>query len=382
MKILHLAFEDHRRAGSGGGSLRNREINGGLVARGHDVDVLAAAYRGCRPRTEDGVRYRHIGLPRGYMPSLLTYQAALPAATAIAIRRMKPDLVVEEFAPPSTSVAVGHWTRRPTVGMVQGYFAGEKARQYHLPLRPMLAVERWGTRSHRHLIAVSDDLARRLQTVAPAATVTVIANGVDHAEIATALAKPDERPGADRAELVFLGRLELDQKGLDLLLASLVEIVRRRPMTRLTVAGDGKDRRRVTQLVAELGLEPNVDLVGRVSGAEKWRMLAGAAAAVVPSRYETFGLTALEAMACATPVVAYDIDCLRDIVIRGGGVLVEPFDTRAYADAVLKLLADPVERRRRGEHGCAVAAAYDWDALCAAQEAVYEQAGSDVRQAR
>lgn len=382
MKILHLAFEDHRRPGSGGGSLRNREINGRLVARGHDVDVLAAAYRGCHPRTEAGVRYRHVGLPRGYVPSLLTYQAALPAATAIAIRRMRPDLVVEEFAPPSTSVAVGHWTRRPTVGMVQGYFAGEKARQYHLPLRPMLALERWGTRSHRHLIAVSDDLGQRLQAVAPAATVTVIFNGVDYAEIATALAMAHESPRADRAELLFLGRLELDQKGLDLLLGSFAEIVRRRPMTRLTIAGNGKDRRRVTQMVAELGLEPNVDLVGRVNGAHKWRMLASATVVVVPSRYETFGLTALEAMACATPVVAYGIDCLRDIVIRGGGTLVEPFDTGAYADAVLTLLADPVQRRQRGEQGRTCAAAYDWDALCTAQEAVYEQACTDAWHAR
>lgn len=382
MRILHLAFEDHRRPGSGGGSLRNREINRRLVARGHDVDVLAAAFRDCRPRTEDGVRYRHVGLPRGYVPSLLTYQAALPAAAAVAIRRMRPDLVVEEFAPPSTSVAVGHWTRRPTVGMVQGYFAAEKARQYHLPLRPMLAVERWGTRSHRHLIAVSDDLARRLRTVAPAATVTVIANGVDHAEIAKALATPQESPPADQAELLFLGRLELDQKGLDLLLDSFAEIVRRRPMTRLTIAGNGKDRRRVAQMVAERGLEASVDLVGRVSGAQKWRLLSCAAVVVVPSRYETFGLTALEAMACATPVVAYDIDCLRDIVIRGGGDLVAPFDTDAYANAVLELLADPVQRRQRGEQGRLCAAAYDWDALCGAQEAAYEQAGTDGGRAR
>jgi glycosyltransferase involved in cell wall biosynthesis len=266
--------------------------------------------------------------------------------------------------------------------MVQGYFAGEKARQYHLPRRPMLAVERWGTRSHRHLIAVSDDLARRLQAVAPAATVSVIANGVDHAAIATALATAPQRPSAHRAELVFLGRLELDQKGLDLLLGSFAEIVRRRPMTRLTIAGSGKDRHRVIELIADLGLEPNVDLVGRVSGARKWRTLSGAAVVVVPSRYETFGLTALEAMACGTPVVAFDIDCLRDIVTRGDGVLVEPFDTGAYADAVLRLLADPVQRRRRGEHGRACAAAYDWDALCVAQEAVYERARADVWHAR
>ncbi len=376
MRILHLAFEDHRRPGSGGGSLRNREINRRLVARGHEVEVLVAAYGGCRSRDEDGVRHRHVGVPYGYAPSLLTYQAALPAATALAIRRLRPELVVEEFAPPSTSVAVGHWTRRPTVGMVQGYFAREKARQYKLPLRPMLALEAWGTRSHRHLIAVSDDLARRLRAIAPAASVTVVANGVDHEEVAAALVGPDENLRSEPSELVFLGRLEFDQKGVDLLLRSFSEVVRRRPATRLTIAGDGKDERRVSRIVAGMGLEPHVRLAGRVTGAQKWRMLAAAAVVLVPSRYETFGMTALEAMACGTPVVAYDVDSLRDIVSRGQGVLVEPFDTSSYAAAVLALLADPTDRRRRGDHGRAVARAYDWDALCTAQEAVYELAGS------
>lgn len=375
MRILHLGFEDHRRPGSGGGSLRNREINRRLAARGHEIEVLAAAYHGCQARIEDGVRYRHLGLARGYVPSLLTYQALLPAATALAIRRLSPDLVVEEFAPPSTSVAVGHWTRRPTVGMVQGYFAGEKARQYHLPLRAMLAVERWGTRSHRHLITVSDDLAHRLRAAAPEASVTVVANGVDHDEVDAALATLDVRPSTSVSELVFLGRLDLDQKGIDLLLESFAEIVRRRPTTQLTIAGDGRDERRVAKIVAELGLKPNVRLVGRVTGAQKWRMLATAAVILVPSRYETFGITALEAMACGCAVVAYDIDCLREIVDSGGGVLVEPFDTGAYAEATLKLLADPVDRRRRGEQGRLMARAYDWDVLCTAQEAVYELAG-------
>jgi glycogen(starch) synthase len=131
----------------------------------------------------------------------------------------------------------------------------------------------------------------------------------------------------------------------------------------------------VTGLVAELGLKPNVRLAGRVSGAAKWRLLASAAVVLVPSRYETFGITALEAMACGSAVVAYDIDCLREIVGRGNGVLVAPFHTDAYASAALRLLSDPADRRRRGEQGRRLARAYDWDALCTAQEAVYELAG-------
>jgi glycosyltransferase involved in cell wall biosynthesis len=149
----------------------------------------------------------------------------------------------------------------------------------------MLAAELWGTRSHRHLIAVSHDLAQRLRSAAPAASVTVIANGVDHDAVDAALATHEPPQSMRRSELVFLGRLDIDQKGVDLLLESFAEIVRRRPATMLTIAGDGRDARRVTQLVADLGLKPHVRLAGRVDGAPKWRLLAQAAVVVVPTRY-------------------------------------------------------------------------------------------------
>jgi glycosyltransferase involved in cell wall biosynthesis len=79
-------------------------------------------------------------------------------------------------------------------------------------------------------------------------------------------------------------------------------------------------------------------------------------------------------MACGSAVVAYDIDCLREIVGAGSGVLVKPFDTRAYANAALRVLSDPADQILRGEQGRLVAGAYDWNALCTAQEAVYERA--------
>ena len=78
MRILHLGFEDHRRPGSGGGSLRNHEVNRRLASRGHEVEVLTARYTGARPRDEDGVRYRPIGLGFEYFTSLIAYQAVLP----------------------------------------------------------------------------------------------------------------------------------------------------------------------------------------------------------------------------------------------------------------------------------------------------------------
>ena len=131
------------------------------------------------------------------------------------MRALKPDLVVEEFAPPWSSMGVGHWTKVPTVGSVQGYFAREKAAQYYVPPSVLTAIERWGTRSHRDLIAVSPEIAAKLRLAAPDANVHTIGNGIDEAGLAEALRVPVEtEPGL----VVFIGRLEIDQKGLGLLL--------------------------------------------------------------------------------------------------------------------------------------------------------------------
>ncbi len=274
---------------------------------------------------------------------------------------------MEEFAPPWSSMGVGHWTKVPTVGSVQGYFAREKAAQYYVPPSVLTAIERWGTRSHRDLIAVSPEIAAKLRLAAPDANVHTIGNGIDEAGLAEALRVPVEtEPGL----VVFIGRLEIDQKGLDLLLDALERV----PAARVLVAGDGKHADRFAAMVRSRGLSERVQLLGRVDGAEKWRLLARAQVAVVPSRYETFGITALEAMACGTPVLAFDIDGLRTTVGDGAATLVEPFNVAAYGTALQRLLDDPQRCALMGRRGRELATSSGWEGLASAQEAVYASA--------
>ena len=369
MRILHLAFEDHRRPGSGGGSLRNREINARLAAQGHDIDVVTANYAGARPRVEDGVNYRQRGLRRGYAPSLLSHQLCLPAVVRRATRRQtRPDIIVEEFAPLTSSLGVGHWTSTPTVGVAQGFFAEEKAREYHLPRRPLVSIQRWGTRSHGDLIAVSEDVAARLRTQAPSARVTVIANGVDIDAADAARASVAGTSAVEGRFLLFLGRLEIQQKGLDILLAAMEGVA---SDVKLKIAGEGKDRRVIERDIQARNLGGRVELVGAVHGERKWQLLARAALLVQPSRYETFGISPLEAMACATPVVASDLACLRELVPVSAGALVPPEDPRALAEAIDALLASPQRLANMAAAGPETARDYSWAAIADAQLEIY-----------
>ncbi len=357
MRVLHLGFEDPSMPGAGGGSVRTHEINRRLVERGHEITVLTTRFPGCTDRVQDGVRYLHVGAGRGAnkWTRLLGYVQGLPAAA----RRHPADLVVEDFFAPFSSMAAPRWTGRPTVGMVQWLHAGDKSRQYKVPLH---LVERLGVRSHRRLVAVSHGTAERLRELNPAARVEVIGNGVERAAF-------DATPRAGR-DVVFLGRLELGGKGLDLLLAAWAT-AHRFVEGDLVIAGGGPDEDRVRREVTRLGLGGRVRFAGWVRGAAKWQLLGGARVVVVPSRHETFGMVALEALAAATPVIAFDIPGLREVVPAGSGWRVPAFDVAALAERVRAVCADPELAMAAGVAGRRFAAGFDWDVLAGRQDEVY-----------
>ncbi len=90
----------------------------------------------------------------------------------------------------------------------------------------------------------------------------------------------------------------------------------------------------------------------------------------LPSRFETFGIVALEAAATGAPVVAFDIDCLREVLPDECGRRVGPFDVDAYADALVATYHDTGYVTADGERRT-FARRFDWDTAAARQERVY-----------
>ncbi|GAA4796294.1 hypothetical protein GCM10023200_35450 [Actinomycetospora chlora] len=368
LHVLHLGFEHPHQPGAGGGSRRTHEIDRRLAAAGHRVTVLTATYPGAREAVVDGVRYvpvgPAVGVRRGTnrLTRLLGYVAGLPLA--VRRHRRDADVVVEDFFAPFSSMAAPRWTGRPTVGLVQWLHARDKSRQYRLPLH---RVERFGARSHDRLIAVSEGTAEQLRAMNPAARVDVVGNGVE-----PALFEPRPRVGRD---VVFLGRLELQGKGLDLLLDAWAAVCGEVEGD-LVVAGGGPEEPRVRRYAARLGVDDRIRFVGWTAGAEKVALLADARLVVVPSRHETFGLVAVEALAAGTPVLAFDIPCLREVVPPGVGWTVPAFDGDALAARLVELMAPDATPTlaAAGVAGRAFARAFDWDALAATQLAILTDA--------
>jgi glycosyltransferase involved in cell wall biosynthesis len=168
--------------------------------------------------------------------------------------------------------------------------------------------------------------------------------GVDPARYEAA----GERAGG---HLLFVGRLAA-VKGVPVLIEALAAVRPLRPGLRLTLIGDGPDRRMLEALAREAGIGDAVEFVGYRSQAEVAATLATVDALVLPSFAEGLPVVLMEAMAAGVPVIATRVAGVPELVREGvHGLLVPPGDTGALAQAVLDLTGDPAKARRMGEAG-------------------------------
>jgi len=176
---------------------------------------------------------------------------------------------------------------------------------------------------------------------------------------------------------------DVPMKGLVPLLEALAK-VRTEREAELVVIGRPRPESRAEATIDRLGLRGAVRFVSGVADEEIVRLYAEAEVAVVPSLYEGFSLPAVEAMACAVPLVATTGGALPEVVGRSGetGLLVPPSDPGALAAALLLALDDPELRVRLGEAGRSrVLERFTWQATARATAEQYREALGAGREA-
>ena len=199
-----------------------------------------------------------------------------------------------------------------------------------------------GGLAHRH-IAISRGLARYLADV----------EGFDETEFAIVhygiVSGAPTEPGPTEPRLLCVGRL-IPIKGHVVLLRAFAEARREVPELSLHIAGRGPLEPALKAVAKELRIEDAVHFLGFVSPIQ--RAIDDAAAVVVPSLGEGFGMAALEAMERARPVVAAEIGGLGELVVHGEtGLLVPPGEAEPLARALVEIGRDPERRRTLGEAG-------------------------------
>lgn len=154
--------------------------------------------------------------------------------------------------------------------------------------------------------------------------------------------------------LLYVGRFDR-RKGIETLVRAVgCQEVKRHPNLKLIIVGgstpgrkDSKERERIEGIVRELDLEEITTFAGRIEHEQLRYYYAAANVCIVPSHYEPFGLVAIEAMACGTPVVASEVGGLKFTVISElTGLLVPPQDERAFAGAIDHILSYPAWSRQ------------------------------------
>jgi len=323
VRILILNWQDHENPQAGGAELHLREIFTRLVARGHSVDLLCSSWKAAPQRANlGGIDVHRIGNRNTY-PFL---------ARRYFEKNLRPnnyDVVIEDLN--KVPLYTPLWGVPKLVALVHHLFGATVFREVPAPLAAAVWLsERALGALYRKVpfeavsVSTADDLVKR---GIPRHAIRVIYNGVDSRRLTP---NPVER--SEKPLFVYLGRLK-KYKRVDVVIRAFAEL--NVPEATLEIAGSGDYRARLEGLVNSLGLTDRVQFLGFIPEDQKLHFLRRAWASTLASPKEGWGISNLEAAACATPVIAANSPGIRESVIDGEtGFLVPPDDSGAMAAAM------------------------------------------------
>jgi len=361
MRVALVADED---PGWGGIGTYTGVLGAALRDLGHDVHLVLRGWEQDGTETADGLTVHRVTVSepswrRGTVEAVSRLYVAresviFSARVARLVARIGPDVVeAPEFHAAGLIAGLRAFrTRRapPVVARLHApsfLTARLAAERRNFDSRAGEALEAASVHCARSITSPSQalaDVVRRRWRV-PATRVSVVPNPIDEDQFAPA-AQDAEVAGS----ILVVGRVER-AKGQDVLVEALPAIREAVPEAHLRVVGaDGGAAEPLARRARELGVFEAIAIDGAVAREELPSAYRAASVCVVPSRFENFPYTCVEAMACGRAIVAARAGGLPEVVANEvEGLLVEPEDPRALAAAVLRLLLDPAERRRLGD---------------------------------
>jgi glycosyltransferase involved in cell wall biosynthesis len=376
--FLDYSYEPGLRADAGG-FRKLWELAAALGRAGHDATVLYPALPGRRPLREVPAAAYPAVDARGLRP-LTAYLAMMAGACRLA-RARRPDAVYFRSGlnvlplalRPILGARVVVEVNADTLEFLRGEGRG-LAEQ-----RRFARLEGWAARASDAVVTLTPGLARMLveRCAVPRSRVHVVPSGtdVDHfapADVAECRRRLGLRP--DGFVAGFVG-LAYRHQGVPTLLEAIARLRRVGRDVAGVIVGDGVMRPAWERRAREIGLADSVRFAGQVPYAEvpPWfGAMDVVAAPFTGDRGETSPFKILDAMACARPVVASDLDSMRWLAKQTDALTLVPADSaEALADALGALAADPARRAELGGRGRQFACArHSWDRIAAALEPV------------
>jgi N-acetyl-alpha-D-glucosaminyl L-malate synthase BshA len=334
----------------GGSGIVATELAMALAEGGDEVHVISYAFPSRLTILNSRLFYHEVVTPRyplfeEYPP----YSLALTTKMVEVARHHRLDLLHVHYAIPNAASAVVARQivapqRLPVVTTLHGTDVTLVGNDPNY-----LETTRWGIVESDAVTAVSESLRRTtVEQLSVQKRIDVVPNFIDPSRFERARDSAGARRWAKPGERILIHTSNFRPVKRVLDVVAVFERVRRQLPTRLVMLGDGPDRGKIEQYCRDSHLCDDITFVGSLPLVEE--VLVGADLFLLPSETESFGLAALEAMACEVPVIATDVGGIPEVVADGEtGYLFPVGDVDAMAAAALRLLEDEPARRALGE---------------------------------
>jgi glycosyltransferase involved in cell wall biosynthesis len=387
---MHVVFfiKSFNSTYTGGIQTHVSELGQKLIQQGHQVTIITAANLFKKKRVYMHRNMRIVEV--GYIPLKLGIHI-LPVDeftfNFFALRKVKQMLaagekfdilhiqgrsgyLVDELKASIPVVATMHGLIKvENRGILEGGVSWKKRLEMKIEERYANRIEKRIIRNADAIIAVSNYMKRTLVNhFGPRETYHVIYNGIDCNKFS-----PDE---SKRKPNIILSVARLDpRKGIHFLIDAIHELHREFPQLKVRIVGKGHQETELRKRIEHYGLSDSVKLVGQKQQDEIIEEYQTADLFVLPSLEESQGIVFMEAMACGTPVVAYNIPGVDEVVEHQvDGLLVEKGDVKALTRAIRTVMMDESLRKRLGEQGRKnMVQKFDWKIIAKQTSQLYQQ---------
>ena len=362
LRILWLNWRDIKHPLAGGAEVYTHEVARRLAAKGHEVVLVTSRPPGLPPEEEvEGYRViRRGGKYTVYLQARRLYHR-------LRERGWRPDIVIDEIN--TIPFLTPLYVEEPITILIH-----QLCRDcWRYAIHPLAQPPGWLIEKTLHKLytrAARKDKVRAVITVSESTKKDLVELGYPEHLVTIAYNALDWRKYRQCPELarekedlvVYVGRITPYKRLQDLLYAWQT-VEQEHPGARLVIAGrpDHKYLERLRRLANKLGLR-RTTIHTNISHEEKLRLLARAKTLVYTSTREGWGQTILEAAACQTPAIAYNVPGLRDAVKHmETGILVRPGDAKRLAETITTILEDDDLREKLAINAYKRAQRFTWD---------------------
>ncbi|MBU3978160.1 glycosyltransferase family 4 protein [Patescibacteria group bacterium] len=348
-KLIISSYDDQKNpVYSGGGAYAVRQLAKRL-AKKYEITVLTGTYKNAKNEIIDNAEYIRIGSDIfGHKIGQLIYQYSL---LKYAIKE-KFDIWIESTTPPFTFSLLPLFCKKPVISWVNMLCSFDMQRKYKLNFR---YIEQELSKLYKYIVVPTNWVKKDIFAMNRKSRILTITQGTDKNSITNLTKKKNDNGNY----ILFMGRIEINQKGLDLLIKALALS---KSKTRIIFAGKGSknEESKLKNLILKYRVKNKIARIGKIQGVKKERLLKYAKTIIIPSRFETFSLIALEAIMHQKPVICFNIPQLRWIPEKFA-IKITPFNYKKMAIAIDKINTSKIFKKISAHEKNIFIKKYDWD---------------------